>query len=48
MEGFNAQELMLQSLDNIEKILLAKKEDNNIDLLSELSIENRKIKMKVV
>lgn len=48
VEGFNAQELMIQSLDNIEKILLAKKEDNNIDLLTELSVENRKIKMKVV
>lgn len=46
VEGFNAQELMIQSLENIEKIILAKKEDNNYDLLSELSVENRKLKVK--
>lgn len=44
VEGFNAQELMVQSLDNIEKMILAKKEDNNYDLITELSVENRKLK----
>lgn len=46
VEGFNATELMLQSLDNIERIVKAKQEDNNYDLLSELSVENRKLKVK--
>lgn len=48
VEGFNAQELMLQSLENIEKIILAKKEDNNIDLITEMSVENRKLKYKTI
>lgn len=46
VEGFNAQELMIQSLENIESLILAKKEDNNYDLVSELSVENRKLKMR--
>lgn len=48
VEGYNAQELMIQSLENIEKIILAKKEDNNYDLISELSVENRKLKTKSI
>lgn len=44
IEGFNAEELMQQSLDNIETMLIAKQQDNNYDLLSELSVENRKLK----
>lgn len=48
VEGFNAQELMNQSLENIEKILLAKKEDNNIELITEMSVENRKLKYKTI
>lgn len=46
VEGYNAQELMLQALDNIEKLVTSKKEDNNVILISELSIENRKLKSK--
>jgi len=46
VEGYNAQELMLQALDNIEKLVTAKKEDNNVILISELSIENRKLRSK--
>lgn len=48
VEGFNATELMIQSLSNIEKVIVAKKEDNNYDLLSELSVENRKLKTKTI
>lgn len=48
IEGFNAEELMNQSLDNIERIVKSKQQDNNYDLLSELSIENRKLKMHKV
>lgn len=48
VEGYNAQELMFQSLENIERIIISKKEDNNYDLLSDLSIENRSLKMKIV
>lgn len=47
IEGYNAQELMRQSLENIERIIIAKKEDNNIDLMTDLSIENRKLKLKI-
>lgn len=46
VEGLNATELMVQSLDNIERIVKAKQDDNNYDLLSELSVENRKLKVK--
>lgn len=46
VEGYNAQELMTQSLDNIIKLLNEKLENKNSDLISELSIENRKLKVK--
>lgn len=48
VEGYNATELMIQSLDNIERLLIAKQQDDNYDLLSELSVENRKLKMHKV
>lgn len=46
VEGYNAQELMTQSLDNIIKLLNEKLENKNSDLISELSIENRKLKVR--
>lgn len=46
VEGYNAQELMTQSLDNIIKLLKEKLENKNSDLISELSIENRKLKVR--
>lgn len=47
VEGYNAQELMTQSLDNMVLLLKEKLENRNSDLMSELSIENRKLKAKV-
>lgn len=46
IEGYNAQELMSQSLNNIINILDAKLENKNADLIIDLSIENRKLKVK--
>lgn len=46
VEGYNAQELMTQSLDNIIKLLNEKLENKNSDLISELSIENRRLKVR--
>lgn len=46
VEGYNAQELMTQSLQNIIVLLNEKLENTNTDLISELSIEKRKLKVK--
>lgn len=46
IEGYNAEQLMEQSLDNLEVIFEKKIIDNNQNSLTELSIENRKLKIK--
>lgn len=45
VEGYNAEQLMEQSLDNLKTIFEKKIVDNNQQSLTELSIEHRKLKM---
>lgn len=48
VEGFNAKELMNQSLENIIVLLTEKLENKNTDLIKDLSVENRKLRTKSI